>query len=90
MIAVVGCISPSSSTPFLSFPHTGKDTTNCNCTTVAAEIVRKTSEMSLDSGVIAFGEDALLHELGYRNATDLQETIYGKYSLYCNKSLYIM
>ncbi|KAL7735080.1 hypothetical protein ACLKA6_002048 [Drosophila palustris] len=50
---------------------------NSNSTaTVAAEIVRKTSQMSLDNGVIAYGEDALLHELGYRNATDLQETIY--------------
>ncbi|ALC41515.1 CG30152 [Drosophila busckii] len=32
--------------------------------------------MSLDNGGVAYGEDALLHELGYRNATDLQETIY--------------
>jgi len=51
---------------------------NSNSTT-SAELVRKTSEMSLDNGVIAYGEDALLHELGYRNATDLQETIYGKH-----------
>ncbi|KAH8358078.1 hypothetical protein KR084_001879 [Drosophila pseudotakahashii] len=40
------------------------------------ELVRKTSQMSMDDEAIAFGEDALLHELGYRNATDLQETIY--------------
>ncbi|EDW74241.1 uncharacterized protein Dwil_GK21825 [Drosophila willistoni] len=44
--------------------------------TSAAEIVRKTSQMSLDNEAIAYGEDALLQELGYRNATDLQETIY--------------
>ncbi|KAH8411032.1 hypothetical protein KR222_007458 [Zaprionus bogoriensis] len=44
--------------------------------TTTAELARKTSQMSLDSGAIAYGEDALLHELGYRNATDLQETIY--------------
>lgn len=43
----------------------------------ADELVRKTSQMSMDDEAIAFGEDALLHELGYRNATDLQETIYG-------------
>ncbi|XP_017025261.1 MIP18 family protein galla-1 [Drosophila kikkawai] len=42
----------------------------------ADELVRKTSQMSMDDEAIAFGEDALLHELGYRNATDLQETIY--------------
>lgn len=48
-----------------------------NGSTTAAELVRKTSQMSLDNGAIAYGEDALLHELGYRNATDLQETIYG-------------
>ncbi|XP_016989476.1 MIP18 family protein galla-1 [Drosophila rhopaloa] len=42
----------------------------------ADELVRKTSQMSMDEEAIAFGEDALLHELGYRNATDLQETIY--------------
>lgn len=48
-----------------------------NGSTTAADLVRKTSQMSLDSGTIAYGEDALLHELGYRNATDLQETIYG-------------
>ncbi|KAH8279347.1 MIP18 family protein galla-1 [Drosophila bipectinata] len=40
------------------------------------ELVRKTSQMSMDDEAIAVGEDALLHELGYRNATDLQETIY--------------
>ncbi|KAH8280252.1 hypothetical protein KR018_000919 [Drosophila ironensis] len=44
-------------------------------TSTADELVRKTSQMSMDEA-IAFGEDALLHELGYRNATDLQETIY--------------
>ncbi|XP_062129089.1 MIP18 family protein galla-1 [Drosophila sulfurigaster albostrigata] len=49
---------------------------NSNGSTTAAELVRKTSQMSLDNGAIAYGEDALLHELGYRNATDLQETIY--------------
>ncbi|KAH8369721.1 hypothetical protein KR093_000683 [Drosophila rubida] len=49
---------------------------NSNGSTTAAELVRKTSQMSLDNGAIAIGEDALLHELGYRNATDLQETIY--------------
>jgi len=43
----------------------------------ADELVRKTSQMSMDDEAIAFGEDALLQELGYRNATDLQETIYG-------------
>jgi len=43
----------------------------------ADELVRKTSQMSMDGEAIAFGEDALLQELGYRNATDLQETIYG-------------
>ncbi|EDW02441.1 MIP18 family protein galla-1 [Drosophila grimshawi] len=53
---------------------TGSNSNNSN--TTAAELVRKTSEMSLDNGIIAYGEDALLHELGYRNATDLQETIY--------------
>nr|XP_016930041.1 MIP18 family protein galla-1 [Drosophila suzukii] len=42
----------------------------------ADELVRKTSQMSMDDEAIAFGEDALLQELGYRNATDLQETIY--------------
>ncbi|XP_017051133.1 MIP18 family protein galla-1 [Drosophila ficusphila] len=42
----------------------------------ADELVRKTSQMSMDDEAIAFGEDALPHELGYRNATDLQETIY--------------
>ncbi|XP_017072615.1 MIP18 family protein galla-1 [Drosophila eugracilis] len=40
------------------------------------ELVRKTSQMSMDDEAIAFGEDALLHDLGYKNATDLQETIY--------------
>jgi len=33
--------------------------------------------MSMDDEAIAFGEDALLHELGYKNQTELQETIYG-------------
>lgn len=47
-------------------------------------LVRKTSQMSLGDGsgndepVIDVGEDALLKELGYRNANDLQETVYGK------------
>ncbi|XP_030387328.1 MIP18 family protein galla-1 [Scaptodrosophila lebanonensis] len=40
------------------------------------DILRKTSQMSLNNEVVPVGEDALLHELGYRNATDLQETIY--------------
>lgn len=31
----------------------------------------------MDDEAIAFGEDALLHELGYKNQTELQETIYG-------------
>eukprot|EP00099_Drosophila_melanogaster_P012321 NP_001286642.1 galla-1, isoform B [Drosophila melanogaster] len=42
----------------------------------ADELVRKTSQMSMDDEAIAFGEDALLHELGYKNQTELQETIY--------------
>ncbi|EDV55347.1 MIP18 family protein galla-1 [Drosophila erecta] len=42
----------------------------------ADELVRKTSQMSMDDEAIAFGEDALLHELGYKNSTELQETIY--------------
>ncbi|KAM7344736.1 cytosolic iron-sulfur assembly component galla-1 [Cochliomyia hominivorax] len=52
-----------------------------------AQLARKTSQMSLHSGTtaattnegdesVALGEDALLHELGYKNATDLQETVY--------------
>lgn len=47
-------------------------------------LVRKTSQMSLGDGIgndepaIDVGEDALLKELGYRNANDLQETVYGK------------
>ncbi|XP_034650203.1 MIP18 family protein galla-1 [Drosophila subobscura] len=44
--------------------------------TSADDLVRKTSQMSMDNEAIAYGEDALLQELGYRNATDLQETIY--------------
>lgn len=58
-------------------------TTNSNAD---AQLVRKTSQMSLAAGVngecddaIAIGEDALLHELGYKNANDLQETVYGKF-----------
>ncbi|EDV35990.1 uncharacterized protein Dana_GF12194 [Drosophila ananassae] len=47
-----------------------------NTGSTADELVRKTSQMSMDDEAIAVGEDALLHELGYRNATDLQETIY--------------
>lgn len=52
-------------------------------------LVRKISQMSLGSGVvdseeaIAIGEDALLQELGYRNANDLQETVYGKLMINC-------
>ncbi|XP_039479975.1 MIP18 family protein galla-1 [Drosophila santomea] len=42
----------------------------------ADELVRKTSQMSMDDEAIAFGEDALLHELGYKSSTELQETIY--------------
>ncbi|XP_023304033.2 MIP18 family protein galla-1 [Lucilia cuprina] len=60
---------------------------SANSTNADAQLVRKTSQMSLSSGggvggngecdeAIAIGEDALLHELGYKNATDLQETIY--------------
>ncbi|XP_017147056.1 MIP18 family protein galla-1 [Drosophila miranda] len=44
--------------------------------TSADDLVRKTSQMSMDNEAIAYGEDALLQELGYKNATDLQETIY--------------
>lgn len=52
-----------------------------NTGSTADELVRKTSQMSMDDEAIAVGEDALLHELGYRNATDLQETIYGVITL---------
>lgn len=49
-----------------------------------AHLVRKTSQMSLSGGdreeAIAIGEDALLQELGYKNANDLQETIYGEFN----------
>ncbi|XP_033250631.1 MIP18 family protein galla-1-like [Drosophila miranda] len=45
--------------------------------TSADDLVRKTSQMSMDNEAIAYGEDALLQDLGYKNATDLQETIYG-------------
>lgn len=63
-------------------------TTNSN---PDSQLVRKTSQMSLGTGasseadnVIAIGEDALLHELGYKNANDLQETVYGKfYGMFC-------
>lgn len=57
-----------------------------NSNTVDAHLVRKTSQMSLGGGerdeAIAIGEDALLQELGYKNANDLQETIYGEFSCY--------
>lgn len=31
---------------------------------------------------IEFAEDALLRELGYRDSSDLRETIYGKFACY--------
>lgn len=66
----------------LSESDSGSNNSNSNSnSTAAADLVRKTSQMSLDNGAIAYGEDALLHELGYRNATDLQETIYGNESI---------
>lgn len=64
----------------LSESDSGNSNSNSN-STPAAELVRKTSQMSLDNGAIVYGEDALLHELGYRSATDLQETIYGNESI---------
>ncbi|XP_017481553.1 PREDICTED: MIP18 family protein CG30152-like [Rhagoletis zephyria] len=39
-------------------------------------LAQKTSQMSLNNEAIPIGEDALLQELGYKNATDLQETVY--------------
>lgn len=38
---------------------------------------------SLGTGV-ELAEDSLLHELGYRNATDLQETVFGMLSMHGN------
>lgn len=74
-----------------------------NSNTVDAHLVRKTSQMSLGGSggasggerddAIAIGEDALLQELGYKNANDLQETIYGEFNCYshyfmsCSKSV---
>ena len=47
------------------------------------DLTRKASDMSLNNAAastgVPLGEDALLKELGYKNATDLQETVYGKY-----------
>uniref|UniRef100_A0A1A9USI2 MIP18 family-like domain-containing protein n=1 Tax=Glossina austeni TaxID=7395 RepID=A0A1A9USI2_GLOAU len=45
-----------------------------------ALLARKTEQMSLAGSVdrmgIVIGEEALLQELGYKNASDLQETVY--------------
>ncbi|XP_013102030.1 MIP18 family protein galla-1 [Stomoxys calcitrans] len=56
-------------------------TSNSNSTTTESVLVRKTSQMSLGSSsgedaAVDIGEDALLKELGYKNANDLQETVY--------------
>ncbi|XP_043641760.1 MIP18 family protein galla-1 [Drosophila teissieri] len=60
----------SSSSSSASISKSGQRSQN------ADELVRKTSQMSMDDEAIAFGEDALLHELGYKSSTELQETIY--------------
>lgn len=67
-------------------------TANSTNSNTDAQLARKTSQMSLGSGTsatttgnnegddaVAIGEDALLHELGYKNANDLQETVYGEW-----------
>lgn len=47
--------------------------------TVDNMLAQKTTQMSLGNEAIPIGEDALLQELGYKNANDLQETVYGKH-----------
>lgn len=44
--------------------------------TVDNMLAQKTTQMSLGNEAIPIGEDALLQELGYKNANDLQETVY--------------
>ncbi|XP_073813457.1 cytosolic iron-sulfur assembly component galla-1 [Musca autumnalis] len=52
-------------------------TTNSNATTTDQQLARRTSQLSLNSNeTVDMGEDALLKELGYKNANDLQETVY--------------
>ncbi|CAD7014046.1 unnamed protein product [Ceratitis capitata] len=53
----------------------GSNATLAN-TAVDNILVQKTKQMSLENEAIPIAEDALLQELGYRNATDLQETVY--------------
>lgn len=66
-------------------------TTNSNAGTADQQLARRTSQMSLNSNeTVDMGEDALLKELGYKNATDLQETVYGKFCAKYSKISFII